>query len=717
MRTRSLIIAVALFGLLAMATAVNAAPVYQIYRSLIPESDGTFYVGSSSPDRAWAGGYFDSLTLNGVTRTTWPSGGGGGSSSFGNDNEIPFTNATSDDFDYAAGFTFDGSKLTVTNASTTRLNVGSDFITDINGTGLSLSAGGVLSTTLGTTIDISDETNLAANSPLSLTGDTLSLDTSGTWSGNAGTASALAANGTNASAGSAILGVDAAGNAEGAFDVWTEAENTAAAYAPQSRTLTLNGTANEVTVTGGTQSLAANRTWDIELPSHVVQPSLLATISSTTHATSTNHDVTGLFTFNNVTGNSWDDFCTTITGSAGLCDGNDAAGVGGTGLATSSPVSGGNVLAYTATGAGSAYGVATTTLAGTGVISISNSPVVIGGSAAVASITGGSNGQVLGWSAGAPTWLATTTAGTGLSYDGSAFNVNTSQNISTLSNLTGNGLVTTSGGTGALSVTAPGTGVLTALGVNVGSAGAFVVNGGALGTPASATLTNATGLPIDAGTTGTLPVARGGTGATSFGGQGWLHVDNATASPVASTSPTVNSITATSTTAVSTLPNLTSTNATTTGSLAIPASSAPNTAGQSDAVRVAYDTTSGNLVIGTTTTNTHVTIPVATTSLYGFTASTSPIVSGTTRDVPPRFLAHVVTSVACKVMSGTSLVLNLSDGTNDTNTVTCTTTWTQHAITSNNSWNAEERIVIEFGTKTGDTGDLIFDARGYRTSN
>jgi hypothetical protein len=38
-----------------------------------------------------------------------------------------------------------------------------------------------------------------------------------------------------------------------------------------------------------------------------------------------------------------------------------------------------------------------------------------------------------------------------------------------------------------------------------------------LGTPQSGTLTNATGLPIDAGTTGTLTVARGGTGITSFG--------------------------------------------------------------------------------------------------------------------------------------------------------------------------------------------------------
>lgn len=71
-----------------------------------------------------------------------------------------------------------------------------------------------------------------------------------------------------------------------------------------------------------------------------------------------------------------------------------------------------------------------------------------------------------------------------------------------------------------------GTGVATALAVNVGSAGAPVVNGGVLGTPSSGTLTNATGLPIDGGTTGTLPVSRGGSGVTSSTGSGSVVLSN-----------------------------------------------------------------------------------------------------------------------------------------------------------------------------------------------
>jgi hypothetical protein len=56
----------------------------------------------------------------------------------------------------------------------------------------------------------------------------------------------------------------------------------------------------------------------------------------------------------------------------------------------------------------------------------------------------------------------------------------------------------------------------------------------ALGTPSSATLTNATDLPIVAGTTGTLSVARGGTGATTLTG---LVLGNGTSAMSTVTAP------------------------------------------------------------------------------------------------------------------------------------------------------------------------------------
>ena len=89
----------------------------------------------------------------------------------------------------------------------------------------------------------------------------------------------------------------------------------------------------------------------------------------------------------------------------------------------------------------------------------------------------------------------------------------------TLTNATGLPIV--AGTTGTLSVARGGTGVTGSTGTgNVVLSDNATLVAPALGTPASGTLTNATGLPIVAGTTGTLSVARGGTGVTGSTGSG-----------------------------------------------------------------------------------------------------------------------------------------------------------------------------------------------------
>lgn len=57
----------------------------------------------------------------------------------------------------------------------------------------------------------------------------------------------------------------------------------AAGDVPSSRTLTINGTTNEITVTGGTQSLAANRTWTVALPAGTLYPNSHINLPDTTN--------------------------------------------------------------------------------------------------------------------------------------------------------------------------------------------------------------------------------------------------------------------------------------------------------------------------------------------------------------------------------------------------------------------------------------------------
>lgn len=88
-------------------------------------------------------------------------------------------------------------------------------------------------------------TNLTFNSNTGiLTATGFAGNLTGAVTGNASTATALAANGGNCSSGQSPLGVDASGAVESCFDVWTEAENTAAGYISGNETITLSGDAS-----------------------------------------------------------------------------------------------------------------------------------------------------------------------------------------------------------------------------------------------------------------------------------------------------------------------------------------------------------------------------------------------------------------------------------------------------------------------------------------
>lgn len=270
----------------------------------------------------------------------------------------------------------------------------------------------------------------------------------------------------------------------------------------------------------------------------------------------------------------------------------------------------------------------------------------------------GTGGFVLSVANGVPTWVATTTFSTGLTYTAGAVTVNTTQNITNLSNLTSNALVVTSGGNGTLGAYAGVTctnqflRALSAAGAStcatVGAADVSLANLTATDSTLtfSGTYTGATARTIGLNLTN----ANTWTGGQTFG------------------------------------------NSTTTGTLAIPVGASVITP---IAGNIAIDTTTGQLRYSDVTGTSRV-LPGYFNVVAGYATTTW--TGTTTQLIAPAPANITVVSARCETTVGT-VGVSLYDGTNRaTYMPTASTTINTFTFSTNNTFTAGETMRVDFGT-------------------
>ncbi len=316
-----------------------------------------------------------------------------------------------------------------------------------------------------------------------------------------------------------------------------------------------------------------------------------------------------------------------------------------------------------------------------------------------------SNGTTISSAVSGTDYEVPITFSTGLTRSTNTVTVNTSQNIGTLSNLTTNGFIKTSGGTGLLSVDTntylTGNQTITLSGDVSGS-----------GTTAITTTIGANAVALGTDTTGNYvaTIADSGNSTISVIGSG-TETAGITLDAIG-----LNCTDCLGTTEISDI-YLLNTGDVATGvydfggatSFEIPNGTAPaiSVLGQ-----IAFDSTDGQLIIDDGTND----LVVRTEEkIFAFTlASTSPeFSSGGQIAVPLEKDGYTVTNIKCYVQAGTSVVATLTDNTNAMDSLTCATTaTTDDGTIANNTVIADELMYVNIGTVTGAVDYLTFSVFG-----